>query len=149
MRTIIMRSRTRQVAAAVAIAVALSGLGTGIAAATSSSSPTFGVIPSSAMTANGVDWSQAPDYVVLWGSGHTVQGYIPKGDLETPPGTGQGPLNGGTYMPTAAQAMPVYNQQQVLIGHLYPTAGYVPLGGPVPSASQMTPTTFVGPSSNQ
>lgn len=104
---------------------------------------TFGNLPASAFSSNGIDWSQAPDYVAVVGKGGVI-GYVPKAQMEQalqqPPSS---PLNGGmTSVDTTDAIETVYNTQLQIIGYIYRERGYVPVGEALPPA--VPPTTVVG-----
>jgi len=103
-----------------------------------------GRVPRDAVSHGRINWVAVPEYISVVGPGGTVVGYIQKRDVDgsTPI---VGPLNGGTYTPVCGtDGIDVYNQASgVVIGHLFPNAGYVP-NGTTPTC--VTPTTFAGPS---
>lgn len=103
-----------------------------------------GRVPRDAVSHGRINWAAVPEYISVVGPGGTVVGYIQTRDVDgsTPI---VGPLNGGTSMPVCGtDGIDVYNHAAgVVIGHLFPNAGYVP-NGTTPTC--VTPTTFVSPS---
>jgi hypothetical protein len=85
---------------------------------------TKGRIPEAAFLANGIDTALVPDFVPVWGrDGATVAGYIPKAYIL------------GPTLPTVTSSRPdgdiapVYaDDLATLVGHMYPSRGFVALG---------------------
>jgi hypothetical protein len=99
--------------------------------------PTFGGIPDSAFTDEGIDASDLPDYVaVSIGAGDDAVGYVRSSEYFA---DDQGPRN-----PDEAAAMgfvyvgvyDVFDTNQTVIGHWVTGAGFVPLGEDVDTVVQ-------------
>ncbi len=95
-------------------------------------------IPKDALHGDGVAWSRVGSFVPLY-SGSRLVGYLNKENVEYPPIEAQPFLRlspslpqsihlcrifprGGPFVPD------VYNASHVVVGHLYPDSGYVPVG---------------------
>jgi hypothetical protein len=95
-------------------------------------------IPNEALHGDGVEWSRVGSFVPLY-SGSRLVGYLNKESVEYPPIEAQPFLRlspslpqsihlcrifprGGPFVPD------VYNGSHVVVGHLYPDSGYVPVG---------------------
>ncbi len=95
-------------------------------------------IPKEALRRDGVDWTRVGPVVPLY-SGSRLVGYLDKESVEHPPIEAQPFLRlspslpqsihlcriipaGGPFVPA------VYNASHVVVGHLYPDSGYVPVG---------------------
>jgi hypothetical protein len=95
-------------------------------------------IPNEALHGDGVEWSRVGSFVPLY-SGSRLVGYLNKENVEYPPIEAQPFLRlspslpqsihlcrivprGGPFVPD------VYNSSHVVVGHLYPDSGYVPVG---------------------
>ncbi len=95
-------------------------------------------IPKEALGHDGVDWTRVGSLVPLY-SGSRLVGYLDKESVEYPPIEAQPFLRlspslpqsihlcriipaGGPFVPA------VYNASHVVVGHLYPDSGYVPVG---------------------
>jgi hypothetical protein len=88
--------------------------------------PTAGKIPESAFGPNGaIDENQVPDFVSVAGPNGDIIGYVNRSAIlpQTAPGTAVG------SSPPQAQVIPVYGPDlTTIIGHMYPSQGFVPLG---------------------
>jgi hypothetical protein len=125
------------------------------AAAHDPQSPTVGPVPPSAWkSGGGIDLSQVPDFIPALSNGKVV-GYISKSEMfptqpsPQPSGTNsQAPYVAPTAADMAAQnaklVYTVYGPDLVtVVGHDYPGAGFVPLGGtPQPSSTVTTVTGY-------
>lgn len=98
-----------------------------LAPRTSAAAPghlTKGPIPQAAYLANGIDAALVPDFVPVWGrDGTTVAGYIPKAYILGPT------LPTVTSSRPEGDIAPVYSDDlATLVGHMYPSRGFVALG---------------------
>jgi len=124
---------------------------------TKSNTATVGPVPSSALKPGGsVDLSQVPDFVSALSNGKVV-GYIPKSELfptrPAPKSSGSGSPPSPYVAPTAADmaaqnaalVQTVYGPDlATVVGHMYPGAGFVPLGATPQQSSTVTTVTGYG-----
>lgn len=84
--------------------------------------PSKGPVP--AAVHGKLPWNLVPDYISVAGPNGKVVGYAPRSDLFLPP-LYSGPVPNGF----GSTPVPVYaSNLTTLVGHLYPSIGYVPLG---------------------
>jgi hypothetical protein len=95
-------------------------------------------IPKEALHRDGVDWSKVGSFVPLY-SGSRLVGYLNKENVEYPPIEARPFLRLSPSLPQSIHlcriipmggpfAPDVYNASHVVVGHLYPDSGYVPVG---------------------
>jgi hypothetical protein len=95
-------------------------------------------IPKEALHHDGVNWSKVGSLVPLY-SGSRLLGYLNKENVEYPPIEAQPFLRLSPSLPQSihlCRIIPVggpfvpdvYNASHVVVGHLYPDSGYVPVG---------------------
>lgn len=135
--------RRALVASAVALVAFIVGTTISPALGLTSPSLTFGRIPPSALTSEGIAWSAVPDYVAVMSHGHVV-GYVAKSAIDQL-APRIGPRNGGAYTPGRNQVLRVVNRWLKLVGYMVPMVGFVPLdqgSGQLPVG--VTPTTVYG-----
>ncbi len=110
------------------------------AAIASSPAASKGIVPPAAFKPGGpMDMSLVPDFVAASGPDGSIVGYVPKSYLQPPP-----------YAPglVAVPPIPVYaDDLKTLVGHMYPSKGFVPLG--VDPASVPEIPAQVGPAAEQ
>lgn len=82
-------------------------------------------LPASVVHNGRIDWSKVPEFVSAQSHGVAV-GYVRKSDLRHPLRLG-GPMQGP--IPSCdTEGVKVYDGGNTVVGHIYPDAGYTPLG---------------------
>jgi hypothetical protein len=107
--------------------------------------PFLGNLPKDAVSLGSVNWSKVPQLVSAVSHG-TVVGYVRKADVRQTHRL-VGPLQ-GPIPSCGTGGLDVYTADRRLIGHIYPDAGYTPLGvAPnCPPQSAAAPVAPPGPS---